>query len=65
MKKALIEAISDKEQALTYLTTHYSKMDKKSRPIEMITFAFHLPDNWHQEEKMQPNAKNMNTLYQL
>lgn len=57
MKKALIEAISDKEQALTYLTTHYSKMDKKSRPIEMITFAFHLPDNWHQEEKMQRNAK--------
>nr|WP_302824652.1 hypothetical protein [Hafnia alvei] len=57
MKKRLASSINDKEQALTYLTTHYHEMDKKSRPTEMLTLAFCLPDNWHGEEKIRAKVK--------
>ncbi|HCD7254649.1 TPA: hypothetical protein NDZ05_004209, partial [Citrobacter farmeri] len=56
-KKLLASSINDKEQALTYLTTHYHEMDKKSRPIEMLTLAFCLPDSWQGEEKIQAKVK--------
>ncbi|MFJ5375902.1 hypothetical protein ACIPSX_00890 [Pectobacterium sp. CHL-2024] len=56
-KKLLASSINFKEQALTYLTTHYHEMDKKSRPIEMLTIAFCLPDNWQGEEKIRAKVK--------
>lgn len=56
-KTLLALSINDKEQALTYLTTHYHEMDKKSRPTEMLTLAFCLPDNWHSEENIRAKVK--------
>ncbi|AJJ07428.1 hypothetical protein [Yersinia pseudotuberculosis] len=57
LKKMLISAIADKEQAQAYLSSHYNRVAKKHGQPEILTFAFHLPDNWHPEDEVQINSK--------
>ncbi|CNI09254.1 TPA: hypothetical protein ACPY5O_003939 [Yersinia enterocolitica] len=57
LKKMLISAIADKEQALAYLTTHYREVVKQHGQSEILTFSFHLPDNWHPEDEVQTTRK--------
>ncbi|MBX9498677.1 hypothetical protein J8Z86_21825 [Yersinia enterocolitica] len=57
LKKTLISAIADKEQALAYLTTHYREVVKQHGQPEILTFSFYLPDNWHPQDEVQTTRK--------
>jgi len=63
LKKKLISAIAEKEQALTYLATHYSRVVKKHGQPEILTFSFHLPDNWHIGYEVQAKSKFEDSEY--